>query len=355
MFPGPDLVAGSGWGRDHQQVKVLLTGGTGYVGSHCAEALAGAGHEIRLLVRRPDQVPLTFDPHGWEPLDVVVGDVLDAEAVGRAIKGCDAVVHAAAVFSFDPRDTERLLNTNEQAARTVLTAAVEAGCDPVVHISSTVALTRRGGGTGPDLPLGDVDAPYSRSKIASERVARELQDGGAPVVTVYPGSVFGPHDPYVGEQQLVLSWVVRGRLPAWPTGSLHACDVRDVAAVVTAAMRPGRGPRRYVVPGHAMTGRTLYGAASAAIGRRRPHLPMPTGPAAVIMRMIDPVQRRLPARWRVPNDPEGIELSGCDTRFDTSAVTEELGVTPRPFAESIRDTVAWMVDAGHLKEKYRPT
>ena len=334
-------------------MRILLTGGTGYVGSHCAEALARDGHEIRLLVRRRDQVPLTFDPHGWEPLDVVVGDVLDADAVDRAIEGCDAVVHAAAVFSFDPRHTDRLLSTNERATRTVLTAALKAGCDPVVHISSTVALTRRGG-TGPDLPLGDVTAPYAQSKIASERVARELQEQGAPVVSVYPGSVFGPYDPYVGEQQLLLSWIVRGLLPAWPTGSLHACDVRDVAAVVEAAMRPGRGPRRYVVPGHAMTGSTLYAAAGAAIGRRRPHVSMPTGPASAMMRMIDPVQRRLPQRWRMPNDPEGIELAGRDTRFDTSDVTEELGVTPRPFAESIRDTIAWMVDDGRLKEKYRP-
>ena len=132
--------------------------------------------------------------------------------------------------------------------RTVLEAAVEAGCDPVVHISSTVALIRRAG-TDSSLPLGDVDLPYSRSKIASERVARDLQDRGAPVVSVYPGSVYGPADPYLGEQATRLAWIARGRFPIWPSGGMHTVDVRDTAAVVEACLQPGRGPRRYVVPG----------------------------------------------------------------------------------------------------------
>ena len=231
----------------------MVTGGTGFVGAGVTARLVGAGHDVRLLVRRPAQVPASLAPWDVRVDDLVEGDVLDPDAVDRALDGCDAVVHAAAVYSLDARRADEMRRTNERAAELVLTRAVERGLDPVVHVSSTVALTRRGG-SGPDLPLGDVTMPYTRSKIASEVVARRLQDGGSPVVTVYPGGVLGPHDPYRGDQGERLRWQLLGRLPLWPRGGTHVVDVRTVADTVAAVLRPGRGPRRYVVPGHHGTG-----------------------------------------------------------------------------------------------------
>jgi dihydroflavonol-4-reductase len=333
--------------------KVLVTGGTGFVGSWITTALLGAGHGVRLAVRRPEQVSRTFAGHSCAPDDVQVVDLFDSASVAGAMVGCDAVVHAAAVFSLDPRQGEEVLSTNERATRTVLEAAVEAGCDPVVHISSTVALTRRGG-TDRSLPLGDVDLPYSRSKIASERVARDLQDRGAPVVSVYPGSVYGPGDPYLGEQVTRLGWVARGRFPIWPSGGMHTVDVRDTAAVVEACLEPGQGPRRYVVPGHHMTGTDLYRTVGTAIGRRRPHVSLPARLVPMTTTPIDAVQRLLPASWRFPADREGAELGVRNNRFDTAPAEQELGVHARPLEESLRDTLTWMVDTGNLPAKYRP-
>ena len=115
--------------------------------------------------------------------------------------------------STDPRRHTEIVRTNVRAAEVVLGRAVEAGLDPVVHISSTVALARRGG-SGPDLPLGDMAHPYSRSKIESEKVARALQREGHPVVSVYPGAVLGPHDPYRGDQAERVAGIVRGLFQA---------------------------------------------------------------------------------------------------------------------------------------------
>lgn len=335
-------------------MRILVTGGTGYVGSHAVAALLAAGHDVRLLVRRPEQVSRTYAPLGVdEPRDVVAGDVLDPAAVERAVEGCDAALHAAAVFSTDPRRAEEMVRTNERATRLVLETAVTRGLDPVVHVSSTVALTRRGG-SGPDLPLGDIDMPYARSKIASERVARALQDQQAPVTTLYPGSVYGPHDPYLGDQATRLAWVVRGRFPLWPAGASQVVDVRDVAATALAVTQPARGPRRYVVPGHHITGPELFAAVSAAIGRRRRCVTLPPSLALASTGPIDAVQRRLPARWRFPADREGAEILVRDTRLDDTPARRELGIEPLPLLDSIRDTVAWLVDAGHLPERYRP-
>jgi dihydroflavonol-4-reductase len=331
----------------------LVTGGTGFVGSWITSALLAAGHEVRLAARRPEQVARTFAGRDLVPDDVRVVDLFDPASVADALEGCDVVVHAAAVFSLDPRKAKEMLSTNERATRTVLEAAVEAGCDPVVHISSTVALLRRAG-TDSSLPLSDLDLPYSLSKIASERVARTLQERGAPVVSVYPGSVYGPADPYLGEQATRLVWVARGLFPIWPAGGMHTVDVRDTAAVVAACLQPGRGPRRYVVPGHHMTGDELYRTVGAAIGRRRPHVSLPAPLVPVLAAPIDALQRLLPTRWRYPADREGAELGVRDTRFDTSPAEQELGVQPRPLEESLRDTLTWLVDAGHLSARYRP-
>jgi dihydroflavonol-4-reductase len=336
-------------------MRVLVTGGTGYVGSHVALALRRDGHDVRLLVRRPEQVTETFTPHGvtFAPGDVVTGDVLDAGSVGHALDGCDAVVHAAAIFSLDPRKAKAMLDTNARATRIVLTAALDRSCDPAVHISSSVALMRHGG-SGPDLPLGDIEHAYSKSKVLSEIEARKLQDEGKPVVTVYPGAIFGPGDPYVGSQTERFLWVVRGRFPIWSKGGVLATDVRDTADVVAAVMKPGQGPRRYVVPGIHMTGDDLYGAVAKALGRRRVHLDVPARVGLLSSKVVDAVQARLPASFHYPADSEGAEMAVRDTHLDDSPARRDLGITPIPFDQSVRDEIAWAVEAGHLPEKYRP-
>ncbi len=335
-------------------MKVLVTGGTGLVGSHTAAAIVRAGHDVRLLVRRPDQVPASLGPLGLEVSDIVVGDVLDERAVSRAVEGCAAVVHAAAVYSLDSRRAQDMRRTNARATELVLGRAVERGLDPVVHVSTTVALTRYGG-SGPDLPLGDIELPYAQSKIASEKVARRLQDAGAPVVTIYPGGVYGPNDPYRGEQSEMLRWILRGRFPLWPRGGLHVVDVRDTAAVIQAVLRPGEGSRRYVVPGHYTDGDMLFATLAATTGRRFPHVVVPGAALSPMTRLIGAVQRRLPNRWRYPADREGVEIMRRGTRFDDSAARKELGVEPRSFAETITDMVRWLVESGRVPARYAGT
>ena len=332
-------------------MKILVTGGTGYVGAHIVAALLADGHDVRMLVRRPEQVAASLGPLRVAVSDLFVGDVTDGDSVERALDGCDGVVHAAAVFSLDPRRAEEITRTNHRATELVVGGAVERGLDPIVHISSTVALARRGGG-GPDLPLGDVDQPYATSKRESERQVRAYQESGAPVVSVYPGGVYGPHDPYLGTQAELLVWLASGRMPLWPKGGSHFVDVRDVAAVVAASVEPGRGPRRYVVPGHHLSARQLVQTVRDLTGRKLPYVELPDSLARGTTAVTERVTKLLPASVHMPVDREGVDLMARDTRFDTSLTTEELGVAARPFEESIRDTLLWLVEAGHLKPKY---
>src|SRR5215831_1863154 len=125
-------------------MTILVTGGTGFVGSHVVAAMVRAGHDLRLLVRRPEQVNASLGPLGVEVSDIVVGDVLDERAVSRAVAGCTAAVHAAAIFSLDRRRAADMRHTNARATELVLNTAAEHGLDPIVYVSTTVALARHG-------------------------------------------------------------------------------------------------------------------------------------------------------------------------------------------------------------------
>ena len=331
-------------------MKVMVTGATGFVGSHATAALMRAGHEVRLLVRRAEQVPISFAPFDQVPTDIVIGDIADEASILRAMEGCDAVLHTAAIFSLDPADAEIMGKTNLAAAHAVLGAAVERKLDPIIHISSTVALTRYGG-TDRSLPLGDVTLPYSKSKVESEKFARGLQDQGAPVVTVYPGGVYGPDDPYNGEQTERVKWILRGALGMFPKGGTHSVDVRDVAAVIAAAMEPGKGARRLVVPGTHVDGDVLFDAVNTVTGRHLPHVNVAAGIVRPAVKAISAIQSRLPGSCDYPADLEAVELSTRDTKF-ADLFDETLGVTARPFTQTIADQITWMARTGRIPARH---
>src|SRR5262245_48999816 len=194
-------------------MRVLITGGTGFVGSHTVAAVVRSGHEVRLLVRRPDRVGAALAPFGIDVSDTVTGDVLDAASVRTAIEGCDALINAAAVYSLDPGQAKNVLATNARATAVVLDAAVDAGLDPIVHVSSYVARLPSRAVVGPNSPVGEGAPAYPRSKAESESIARRDQGRGAPVVTTYPGAVVGPHDPYFGDSAFTLAMILRNRTP----------------------------------------------------------------------------------------------------------------------------------------------
>jgi nucleoside-diphosphate-sugar epimerase len=329
--------------------KVLLTGASGFLGVHTLKQLIEDGHTVRAFVRDPSRLADNLRPLGFEPedgrIEVAPGDMTDAGAVREAVSGCDAVVHSAATFSYKRRDRERMSRENSVGTRRVLEAGAEAGAGPLVHVSSTVALVRPGGGViDGTSPLGTGPGPYAQSKVASEAVARELQAAGAPVTIVNPGGVLGPHDPYLGENNEVMIQILRGQTPAWPRGSLLYVDVRDVAATLSAAVTHDPG-KRYLVPGHNVPG--LHPVLREVTGRR---LPAPTLPPSLLVASAMPGYL---TGWRfLPGAVEGIRTVACNNTADASATTAELGVKARPLEDSVRDTIRWLVAAGHLKAKH---
>ena len=133
---------------------VLVTGGTGFVGSWTARALADAGHAVRFLVRTPEKLARAAGALGVDTSDAVTGDITDAAAVRRALAGCEAVVHCAAVVAVGPGAAERMERTNLAGARNVIGQAAELGLRRAIHVSSIAALSTPGTAAADRRPAG---------------------------------------------------------------------------------------------------------------------------------------------------------------------------------------------------------
>ena len=313
-------------------------------------ALVDAGHEVRLLVRAPERIAPALAPLGVNAVDHVVGDATDAGAVGRALDGCDAVLHAANVYKLDSRAAREMLHVNPRSTQIVLRTALERGLDPIVHVSTCAALVPTDRLVlDRDASLGSPPGAYSRSKVAAERIARDLQAEGAPVVITWPGGVIGPHDPRGSDFVTTARDVIRGLIPMHPPGATPCVDVRDVAAVHAALFEPGRGPRRYIAAADVVSIDDLAAVARRVTGRRIPGVPIPAAMGLASGRAADALQRMLPVR--LPINFEGPWLVANGRPVDPSATIAELGVSFRPLEESIADTYRWLWQAGLISRR----
>jgi dihydroflavonol-4-reductase len=330
-------------------MRILVTGGTGFVGGHSVAALVAAGHEVRLLVRSPERAPKTLVPLGVDPeaVEVAEGDVLDAASVERALDGIQGVLHAASVFTYDLRKAEELRRVNEAGMRHVIEAAVERGADPVVHVSSCAALYRRDAEVQrftDDAPPGDSPFLYTGSKAAQERHVRALQESGAPITITYPGVVFGPHDPYDGESSRLVRNIVRGRFLLAPRGDAPVVDVRDLALLHARIFEPGPGPRRIVLA----RSMAIAAIARLVLGLAERSLPVWHAPDTAV-RATGRICDRLQPRTRVRMLTSYEQTFFATHRVVTETATaDELGVTSRPIRQTLADQVAWQREIGRL-------
>jgi nucleoside-diphosphate-sugar epimerase len=332
-------------------MHVLVTGGTGYVGSHSIRALTAAGHGVRVLARSPERIAATLDSLGVDGIEAAVGDVTDPASVERALDGCDAVLHAASVFSMDPRKAEEMNRVNVRGTETVLSTAHRLGLDPIVHVSSEVALLPAAHGEmlTADSRVQRPAGTYSQTKAGSELVARRFQAQGAPVVSIMPAAIWGPHDPNLGEGVTLAANILRNRFPVIMSGGMHIADVRDVAAVNAAVMVPDQGPRAYLVAGHYISMPDIVHALADLSGRRIPFVILPSWFLAGFGHTADFVQRRL--QTRLPWSSEAIWIMNCHARCDDSRTRNELGLEPPPLRDTFTDTVHWLVAVGELSRR----
>jgi dihydroflavonol-4-reductase len=326
-------------------MKILVTGGTGFVGSHAVEALVGAGHEVHLLVRNPTKIDAVFKRRGIEIAGHTVGDMADAEAVRNAMTGCEAVLHAAANMYGDGA----VLDANVRGVNNAVGIACELGLDPILYISTIAAMYPPPGDViRVDDPIVNLKTTYGQSKAEGERYARELQASAKPVVTIYPAAIYGPDDPGMGEPLKGLRDALRFGWPITATG-VSIIDVRDLASLVVACLEPNLGPRRFMAGGHYISWPRFADICDEITGRHTRRVPLPPLVLRGVGRLLDLAKRVVPFEYPLTHEASLMmtNFAPCDSR----PTLEQLDVTFRPTEETIADAIRWLYEQGEISAR----
>jgi dihydroflavonol-4-reductase len=309
---------------------VLITGATGFLGRHLVERLRGQG-PVRALVRNPTQAP--------ESVEAVEGDVTSPVDVRRAMHGVSRVYHLAGVVSRNPEDDPLMYRVHVEGTRAVCDAALEAGIEKIVAVSSagTIAVGREP--FAHDEQSGYKQAVvgewgYYLSKIFAEKLAADYHARrGLPVVTVNPALLLGPGDDRDTSTKDVRLFL-EGKVLAIPLGGMSVVDVRDVADGLIAAMECGRPGERYLMGGANWTFRRLIQEVSRIAGVRAPRFRPPFALqlwSGRLLRNVIPSLQGL--------DDASIKMSALFWFVDARKAENELGFRARDPVETLTDTV----------------
>ena len=312
-------------------MRVLITGGTGYLGRAIVRAMHARGHDVVVFARHASGSGL--------PGALVDGDVRDKGALERAAAGCDALCHAAALVSIWRRRRADFDDVNVGGLRNALDVASAGSMSRMLYTSSFVALPPR----DRTEPIAAND--YQRTKLAADRVADGAVAAGAPLVRVYPGVVYGPGS--FTEGNLIGRLVadhLRRRLPGLigPENRWSFAYVDDVAAGHVAALERGRAAARYALGGENAPQRRVFEIVQTLTGRRPP--PRIPFPVATLLGAAE--EARVSLFGGTPLVTRGaVEIFRHDWSLDSSDAVRDLGYTMTPLTDGVAKTLASFADA----------
>lgn len=323
----------------------LITGGTGFIGSHIARALVARGDDVRCLARPGS----CRDNLEGLPVQLVDGDLTDRASIARAMRGVDTVYHCGADYRLWSPAPEELYATNVEGTRNVLEEAHRAGVRRIVHTSSVGTL-----GAGSAQPAeesrpveeSDMVGHYKRSKFRAERLAESLAASGVPVVIVNPSTPVGDLDRKpTPTGQIVLDFLT-GRMPAYVETGLNVVDVRDVAIGHLLAAQHGRPGRKYILGGHNLTLQELLQRLAHICGQPAPRMRLPRWMPMVFAAATAPWARLTRSPPRV--SMEAARMARTTMFFDSGRAIRELGYHPAAVEPALRRAVLWFCRNGYV-------
>lgn len=310
--------------------RVLVTGGTGFIGQHLVKALVERGDQVVLLRRNRSNVR----PLEGLPIEHAIGDVTDPASLKAAIRGCDTVFHVAALISYRRRDN-LMPKINVEGTRHVVEAALEAGVKRFVHTSSVAAIGYSEDGRPIDetAPFNWPDAGYMLTKKGAEEEVQKGVAKGLSAVITNPASVYGPGS--TGNSNKAFTQAV----PGYPEGGMAVVDVDDVVQGLLAAEAKGRVGERYILASENLHWRELFAKIAKAMNRRPPG-PILPGVMPVLGAVLENVGDWLGQEPLLTRDM--VRMSNLFCYYDNTKAVRELGLTFRPFDETVARTAEWV-------------
>ena len=327
-------------------VKALVTGGTGFVGSHVVRALNAAGHRARVLHRASSKL----DALAGLEYESALGDVLDEDAVRAACHGCDWVFHVAAVADYWQADESHMFAVNIEGTRRVLRAARAAGVRRVIITRSAAAVRHHRDGRPADerTPFNyrRHHWPYGYSKLKAEEVARYAVDRhGQEVIILNPVVILGPGDLNMISGRFITEIARLKQFVPVTSGGTGFVDVRDVARWHLAAAEDGRPGERYLLGAANYPLRDWYAMVADTVDVPRPFLPVPDLALPVIAWAASALRR---TGVTLPVDADQVRLGGTRLFFDYRKTWAAFGPPAVDMHTSLRDTYAWYQVHGYL-------
>jgi len=321
-------------------VKALVTGASGFIGGAVAQALLRRGHLVRVLLR-PGSSPNLLDPG---EVEIVRGDLRDAQAVRQASEGCEAIYHAGAVYSFS-QPPAVVLAVNVGGTRNVLEAARTTGAR-LVYTSSIATVGGMRDGKIPDeksAPHGPPPGPYKQSKWEAEALVRAAARDAVDAVIVNPTFPIGAGDVKPTPTGAVIRDFLAGRMPAYVETGMNVVDVDDVAEGHLLAFSRGVRGERYILGHGNRTMREFLEELAIVSGRRAPRVRLPHALALGIAHADAFVSTRF--LHRAPRVPlEGVRTAREVMFADCRRAVRELGLRQTPVREALEKAVRWFQD-----------
>jgi nucleoside-diphosphate-sugar epimerase len=327
----------SGW-IGFAAVKVFVTGGTGFIGGEVVRQLRERGDDVVCLVRNPGK----GEKAAALGCEMVAGDLGDVEAIRKGMEGCDAVIHAAAVYEVGIPASQRqaMRDANVGGTERVLGAARDAKIPKVVYVSTVGIFGNTHGKVVDEAyehPAKDFTSCYEETKWEAHQVAKRLIAEGLPCTIVQPGGVYGPGDTSSIAQ--LLDQFLSGKMPLMPFPELGIClsHVEDIAAGILLGLDKGRPGEAYVISGPATRVREAIETVAAITGRKAPKHAIPV-PLMKAMIPIGPLVGKM--MGQPPNLRELIKSADGVTFWASyDKAKRELGYEPRGLEPGLRATL----------------
>jgi len=322
--------------------RVLVTGGSGFIGQHLVSALAAQGRQARVLDLRPPT-------RAAAKAQYVTGSVLDRGLVHEALNDIEEVYHLAGLPGMWIPHKHDFDAVNCHGTAVVITAARKRGVARLLHCSTESILFSRSTSEAAvaentSMTLDEMPGAYTRSKMLAERLALQAAASGFPVVIASPTMPIGPHDHNLTPPTAMLRHFLSRRVQFYLDFVVNLVDVRDVAAGLVLAMERGRNGHRYILGGESMPLRKLLGLVAAISGRSNLLIPVPgrlaEAAAAMLEFIADHVTHRPPS-----GTAEGVRIALRSTALSIEESRRELGYAPRPIEPALRETVAYLLGA----------
>ena len=327
--------------------RVFVTGGSGFVGSAVAHALAARGYAVSALVR-PSSPRTNL---AGLPCDIVEGDMGDAGSLIRALDGVRYLFHVAADYRLWARDPDEIMRNNLQGTRNVMEAARICGTERIVYTSSVATLKPIAGAAADEtsrLEARDAIGAYKGSKIAAQRLVETLiAEEGLPAVIVSPSTPVGPRDIRPTPTGRIIVEAASGRIPAFVDTGLNVVHVDDVAEGHIQALERGTIGQNYILGGQNVALRDLLAVIAQCTGRRPPRMRVPRWPLFPLAYAAEGIAGLTGKEPFITVD--GLRMAKHLMFFSSAKAERELGYKARPYRAGIEDAILWFRQAGYIR------